>query len=184
MKKLELFFSFCCYLATLALLVFCFNIYLKDDNITEIRYKKFNDDTFSPYPSISFCTQLTPNMVSENKLKKFGIEINKSSYIDFLMGKFWDEKMLDLNYDEATTSMENYIFYSRVFKSFDPELKQNGIALQKIKVQTLPSYLGVYKCISLDLPNEIQQRIKYVTIALKKVSKTFLLIFPSIIVLV
>ena len=167
MKKLEIFFIFCCYLTTLVLILFCFNIYLKNDNITEIRYKKFNDDTLSPYPSISFCTQLRPNMVSENKLKKFGIETNKSSYNDFLLGNFWDQKMLDINYDEATTSVEDYIFYSRAFKSFDPELKQNGVALQKIKEQILPSYMAVYKCISFDLPNEIQQRIKFVTIALK-----------------
>ena len=91
MKKLEVLFSICCYLATLALLAFCFNIYFKNENVTEIKYKKFNDDSLSPYPSISFCPQLTPNMLKENKLKEHEIETNSSSYNEFLKGKLWDE---------------------------------------------------------------------------------------------
>ena len=166
-KTFQIFFSVCCYLVTLALLVFCCNIYFKNENITEIKYKKFNDDSISPYPSISICSQLAPNMFKEDKLKDRGIETNASSYHDFLKGKFWDEKMLDVNYEEVTAPMESYVLYSRAFKNFDPDLKQNGIAFQKIKADSLPTYMGVYKCITFDLPNEIQKRIKYATIVLE-----------------
>ena len=166
MKKLEVFFSACCYLATLALLAFCLNIFFKNENITEIKFKKFNDDPISPYPSISFCSQLTSNMLKEPKLKEFRIETNVSSYNDFLTGKFWDEKMLDINYNEATTPMENYIFYARAFETFDPELKHEGIVFQKVKVTSIPSYWRFYRCITFDLSNAIKQQIRYLTIAL------------------
>ena len=84
------------------------------------------------------------------------IETNSSSYNEFLKGKLWDEKMLDISYDEATTPLENYVLYSGAFKSFDPEIKQNVIAFQEIKEKALPSYLAVYRCISFDLSNEIK----------------------------
>ena len=162
-----MFFSICCYLAPLILFVYCTCIYLKNEDVTEVKYKKFNDESLIPYPSISFCTQLSTEMFNESVIGTYGIGINSTSYNDFLKGKFWDDRMIDIDFNDVSAPIQNYIVYSKAFKTFEPETKGNGISLPEFEITTLPSYHGVYKCITFDLPNQARQRVKYLTIALK-----------------
>ena len=82
-NKCIMFFRICCYLATILLFVYCTCIYLKNEDVTEIKYKKFNDDSLIPYPSISFCTQLSTEMFNESVIGTYGNGINSTSYNDF-----------------------------------------------------------------------------------------------------
>ena len=66
-------------------------------------------------------------------LKKYGGGVNASSYSEFLQGSYWDERMLDIDFDNVTPSLSDNLLeiwlylhdltgyrYDHVLKSSDP----------------------------------------------------------------
>ena len=159
MLKVKLLFDVCCYIATLILFVQCLYMYYKNDDVSEILYKEYNEDLQSPYPSISFCFDILPNLVEEDAFNKVGDGINGNTYTDFLTGNHWDKRMLNISYDETTKSLDKYLIHSVVSDNFN--LKENNIINQeKMRISTLPSYYTIYKCITFDMPSQLRLKLK------------------------
>ena len=91
-------------------------MYIKNDDVSEIIYKEYNDDSQSPYPSLTLCFKLKLNLTTFEIMNNQGYQINESSYLNFLMGRHWNEKMLNTSYDEVTESLKNYVVISKTFK--------------------------------------------------------------------
>ena len=110
MKVIELFtisnvYVIICLVGTISLSINCLLSYLEDEDVSQTSYKRFQTrDEDNIYPSFSFCIQ---NPFLEQKLKNYGDGINTKSYVNFLEGKLWDDRMLSIDYDKVTVSLND-----------------------------------------------------------------------------
>ena len=94
---------FGCIFATIALSVYSISRFCQNEDITLVQSSTYHSSEERIYPSISLC--LLPPFI-ENEFDKFDdYAINMSSYIQFLEGKIWDARMLEVDYDEVTVSL-------------------------------------------------------------------------------
>lgn len=132
----------CCNLVTISLTIYCIHRYIKNEDSTEVKYTDFNTDEDSIYPSMSFCLR---DPFIEEKFNSYGLSLNISSYRDFLKGEFWDERMLNIRYDEVTPSLSENILggYVRTHKNDKLEWKP----------YIYVSFRSAYqKCFAIDQP--------------------------------
>ena len=110
--------------------------------------------------------------MSEKKLNQTGAQVTVSTYLDFLNGKYFDQKMLNIKYEDIIKNMSDYIEddyvkfrngSSRFFLSdeedqyygyyYEVEKHANG------KKRIFPSEnaffwtIGFYNCYSLRIPD-------------------------------
>ena len=111
-KNANIVFNVLCLAATISLVYWCLHGYLQDDNLSEITFTKFNKDESSPYPELTLCLQ---NPFLEDKLKDLGTGINSSTYRQYLQGELWDDRMVDVDFDNVTINLENYLLHARVY---------------------------------------------------------------------
>ena len=97
-------FFFVCLMATFAMNILCIKEYLKNDDVAEIDFKKFNTADGLIYPTVSVCIT---NPIRKKKLISFGKEIDVERYRKFLLGDYWDTRMLNIDYDNVTTPLIN-----------------------------------------------------------------------------
>ena len=103
-------FHFFCLLVTIFLQAKCIYKYILDEDVSVVNYKRFHDEKDNIYPSFSFCV-LNPFL--EHELKKYGTGVNITSYSHFLMGKQWNEKMLQIDFDNVTVSLKSNLISIR-----------------------------------------------------------------------
>lgn len=168
MKKIEVCFNSFCYLATFSLLGFCIHIYCKDEDISEIIYRKYGENSVSLYPSISFCVQLEEYHARQAVLNSYGNEFNSTSYLSSLTGYFWDNKMGNISYRETIKSLLDHVVYVSGFDSYDTDEKR-GFELEDIHEISFPlsNVQQMYKCITFDLPNNNSRKLQFVSLAIQ-----------------
>ena len=164
METVKFCFDIVCYIATSILLINCLLMYNENEDVSEILYKEYNVDSQTRYPSITLCFALTPNLIKTEELKKYGNELNGSSYEAFLMGHYWNEKMLNISYEEVTESLEKYVLDAITKEAFGDGVPPNIIT--GFRATTLPSYFRIYKCLTFDMPHQSQQKTKLASIIL------------------
>ena len=78
------FFLGVCLVVTVGLGIDCMWKFFANECVSHIAYKKFNQDHLENiYPSITFCIQ---KPLLEYQLKKYGDDVNSTSYFAFLAG--------------------------------------------------------------------------------------------------
>ena len=114
MEKIKFFTNFCCFLATIILFAYCLNTYFENEDVSEIIYKEYNYDTQSQYPSFSVCFNIIPRLIKTEQ----EYELDEDSYEDFLIGHYWDAKMLNISYDEVTESLHKHLLIAKTTEDF------------------------------------------------------------------
>ena len=71
-----------------------------------VGFVTFNQDENNIYPALTICFW---NPFLNEKLKSYGSGINVTTYSRFLQGKHWDDRMMDIDYDDVTVSVEDYL---------------------------------------------------------------------------
>ena len=98
-------FHLCCLLIACGLASRCVYKFLKNDNLSIIEFKKFHLGNLDRiYPSISICVI---NPFLDHELERYGEDINVTSYSYFLQGLHWDKRMLDIDFDNVTISLDD-----------------------------------------------------------------------------
>ena len=105
-KKIIKYFRIICALATFALTCWCLVKLIKNEDVSQIEFVNFNDNKDRPYPSLTICFW---NPFLNEVLETYGDGINTSTYSRFLQGEIWDDRMLSIDYDLVTVSLENYL---------------------------------------------------------------------------
>ena len=154
-------FYLLCVAATIALIVHCFHQYMLNQDLCVVDFKKFNGDKvnhqYGTYPSVSICID---NPLLEKRLnsKKYGKNVNVDNYRQFLAGSYWDQKMLEIDYDNVTISFqESIIAFGVQYQNWSWILYQypSDEKLWKRDGWTGPycSYKSAYtKCFAIDIP--------------------------------
>ena len=95
-----------CGFATVGFTVYCVHQYTLDEDVARIEFEEFNSGKDKIYPTITMCF---PSPLLEHKLEKYGDGINVSSYSNFLVGDFWDNRMANIDYDDVSINIEDYL---------------------------------------------------------------------------
>ena len=97
LKGVSNIFQLICIISALSLQAWCVWEFIKNEDVVEVSFRKYRDGDDSLYPDISLCFK---SPFHEKKLKKFGID--GLSYADFLAGRYWDPKLLDIDYEKVS----------------------------------------------------------------------------------
>ena len=97
-------YLFCCAIATIALISNCFYNFWLDKDTSQITFKTYHKGQDSIYPSISLCFDWP---FLKDRLVSFGDGINATAYSKFLSGEFWDDRFLEVDYDNVTINLES-----------------------------------------------------------------------------
>ena len=148
-------FGFVCAATTMSLcLYWCYKYSLNED-VSVVYYKQFYETNDDVFPTASLCLG---NPFSDKRLSKYGI--NKTSYLEFLKGKRFTKEMLNINYNNVTGDIVNYIKgYRMYFRNYSYAKFDSGLTLQDKRKLTFVSYNGFigsyktfYKCFGLRIP--------------------------------
>ena len=104
-KAIEYFFQFACIIAAVSTTCWCVYIYSQDKDVCLVDFKQYNEEKEYIYPSFSL---IFVNPFIDEKLKKYGEGISAKTYSQFLEGQLWDERMLNISYDDVTIDMADY----------------------------------------------------------------------------
>jgi hypothetical protein len=92
--------------------------------------------------------------------------LNSSTYTSFLLGNHWNESMLNVNYDQVTYNLQEFVVHPRAYYNSQSEQRYN-IEIKSIKEFTVPIFLGIYKCITIDMPNPSEEKMMYASLTVK-----------------
>ena len=104
-------FHLSCIIATVGIASWCCYKYSLNDDFTIINFKRFNSDERSIYPSLSLCWSYP---CLDDKLGKLAINITCLDYYNMVDGLNFNEKILDIDYDNFTIQLENYLLGTQV----------------------------------------------------------------------
>ena len=104
-KSVENFFHIACIVAAVSLTCWCVYIFSQDNDVCLVDFKQYNEEKEYIYPSFSL---IFINPFIEEKLRQHGDGINTTTYSQFLEGKYWDERMLNISYDDVTINIADY----------------------------------------------------------------------------
>ena len=128
-----------CIISAFSLQGWCIWEFIKNEDVVEVSFRKYGDGNDSIYPDISICLK---SPFYEEKLKNFGIDGLK--YSDFLAGRYWDPKLLEIDYEDVSFKLENYIIgnITAMTPSFD-----------NIHIHTFHQFATPFvKCFTINVP--------------------------------
>ena len=102
-------FRVVCVVCAIALCIYCITDYMQNEDLTEVSFVKFEGNETNRYPEMSLCFS---DQFSESELKKINKNFSTSAYHEFLWGRVWDPRMVDLEYEKIATKPENYLLHS------------------------------------------------------------------------
>jgi hypothetical protein len=119
-KTFETLFHLTCIAATVGTTCWCFYIFLLDNDVCLVDFKKYGEEKEYIYPSFAM---VFVNPFIEKKLKRYGENITTASYVSFLQGYHWDERMVNISYDNVTLDINDY-FLGYDIQMADMEIKR------------------------------------------------------------
>ena len=147
---IKIIFQSICLLSAIILLSWCYYKYTLDKDVSSLSYKFFNQDENSIFPSISICVV---NPYIEEKLKRYGGDVNSSSYAEYLMGRYWSENMTTIDHDIVNIDFQDFLkdVFIRLSNGTQKVSSIDG------KDSLIPAfYVGyssaIIKCFTFDMP--------------------------------
>ena len=99
-------FATVCGFLTTIIVCACISVYILNEDVSRVDFHLFHSHFQDQYPTTTLCFY---NPFLENELKKYGDGINTTTYSQFLQGKFADDRMRDIDYDNVTVSLNDFL---------------------------------------------------------------------------
>ena len=99
--------------ATALIMVFywIFEFAITDEDLSVVDYKNFHQESSISIPEVSLCIE---NPFIEEKLKEINSTLTTSKYINFLKGDIFDDKLKNIDYENVTINLSNFLLHSTV----------------------------------------------------------------------
>ena len=95
----NLVFQIICLFGTITATLWCCYEFSKNEDICEVLFKKLLEDDETVYPDLTIGF---PHQLNDTALRiQFGEEINPSLFRTFLQGGHWDDRMLNIKFDDV-----------------------------------------------------------------------------------
>ena len=138
-SKLASVFYLSCWIATIALSTYWIYVFLEDEDLVKVEYKKYFTANKDVFPELSFCLK---NAISEKRMIEPRSNFNASTYLDFLKGKYFDQSMFSIKYEDIIKNMSDYIeedgielrdgSFLAIHSSYETNLELNQILLNQL----------------------------------------------------
>ena len=156
---INIIFHILCIAATIGCVSWCVWNYSLDLDVSLVEHREFGEEENYIKPAISVCF-VDPFL--KDQMKDFNPRINMSEYKDFLAGKHWTEEMSQINFENVTKKLEDFIAgYWVEFNNRD--IRFHGVNSQKFQMnKPYVSYIGfiynwMLKCYSVDVPWDVRK---------------------------
>ena len=83
-------------LSTISCVLWCMWEYSLDLDLSQVDHKNFGEEDNFIMPAFSLCFA---NPFLTDNLKDYGLNITIENYLDFLVGKYYDERMLKIDFE-------------------------------------------------------------------------------------
>ena len=141
-----------CVIATVLLCAFWAYKYSLNEDTSLVEYRMFYETPDDPYPIASMCFR---NYFFEEKLLQ--LNINESSYLKYLNGDLAIEQFSNVDYDNLTRNIENYIVKTYTAWTNGTEVIHEINGTDKLTYQTTYSgfiWDGLFvKCFAIEMPD-------------------------------
>ena len=159
----QIIFHILCTIAALSLSIFWIYNYCLNKDLCKVDYKTFYDDIEDEYPVLSLCFE---NFISDQKLGQPPHKTNKSEYLSFLKGDFYEDNLLHINYKDVISNISDFIVLEGIIYRNGSIVEKDLIAANHTNIFK-DSFVGLwshgfhhlYHCHSLKVPpnKEIEQ---------------------------
>ena len=156
-KILHGFFRFFCTSTTIVLTGICFHKFMKNDDLAQINFPTYHQKEHAIYPTLTLCF-MGPNIFVEDKLYAYKKGYNSTSYASFLSGEYWMKDMMDIDFDNVTLDIEEYL---------------EAISITSSENQT------IYKHCSSNFQLILQELMGYKCLEKSNATKPFLISFKN-----
>ena len=99
-----------CTVATIITFSKCLITYQKDEDNSQVEYKRFHSNNQSIYPSLSLCFK---RPFLKEKLEGYsdenGSPVKVEDFSRFIYGKYWNDKFVDIDYDNVTIDLWDHL---------------------------------------------------------------------------
>ena len=134
-----------CVLVAFSTIFWCIWEFAKNEDTTLISFEAFDSkEQQNQYPILTLCFLDEDSMLHSMLGKNNDEGVNVTTYADFLKGKHWDDKMMQIEYDSVTMDIRDYIIGTCVTTMESSEC----IGVINIEPFTFLSTAGTYKCFS------------------------------------
>ena len=171
--RFRILFQIVCTIAAVSLSIFWIYNYCLNDDLCKVDYKTFYDDIKDEYPVLSLCFK---DFISDQKLGQQPHKTNKSTYLSFLKGEFYEDNLLHINYRDVISNISDFVVFERIgYRNGSYAGKylitsnQRNVFKESFVGLWSHGYNPLYHCHSLTLPSN--KEIEQYEIALK--SKVF-----------
>jgi hypothetical protein len=146
-----------CWMATTTVILYWVYLFSLNEDLSNVDNKLFYETKHDVFPVLSLCFK---NPFSEGKLKMTGTGINATSYLKFLNGEYFSSEMKDIDYENITMDISEYLKEIYV-------LWRNGSRTTSMKSPSLfnknqsfvSTFSGIwfqemfYKCYGMEIPH-------------------------------
>ena len=126
------------------MVIYDINTYIKDEDVTEITYKLYNQDEESVYPEITICVD---SPWRDDQLHAYGDGVNNTTYENYLRGRSFNKHMIDIDFDKISIDITEYLIDACLKNSFQGDCVKFE---PKISLFFEPGFL--VKCFSIHNP--------------------------------
>ena len=165
------FYHALCTIAALGMFIYCVYQYEQNRDVSMVDFTEMNAGKDNIYPAVSICisTRLLARTLNNGSNKT-----DFANYWSFLTGDYWEDKYLDVSYDNVTESIESFLLGASVwnfytlekgwirylypiedFQNYEPD-----IILKSFQPKFYTSFRDFHeRCLSIDIPNHLSDKI-------------------------
>ena len=143
------------FLAATSCVCWCFYEYFLDLDLSLVEHKTFGGDENSIMPSFSLCLS---DPFLEDKLKINSNNLNTTEYKKFLAGKYWEFEISQIDFENVTKKLEDYlqgyvVFYENLTQNYYDNITSLPGHIKKPYISYTGFLWGIMlKCYSVNMP--------------------------------
>ena len=188
-RNLKISWNIFCIIITITTSILQLQNYLIGEDTTTVSYQPFNEGKRDLYPSIGLCFS---NVLIDEKLKQYGIiDPNNSNwtarslkhlYSYFLGGYYWHEDLLQIDYNDVSKNISDYIVsydifttkleHKSIYRATEDTTNSSSTDCKSNTCSSIPNYKEfsflATKCFSLGIPFIKDQTIFEANLEFKK----------------
>ena len=167
-KAINLLLHIASLLVVLAITYLCCYDYFRNEDLCEVSFKKYNKGENHIYPSLSMCFA---SPFVEQKFTTFNnTEINSLTYESYLLGRYEDEQMLTVNFEEVTIQLNDFLVGKAqvLGKGKFDDSQEDRIAIENITTTSFGMWGNIMKCFSFHVPYQKGSIVSFLHLTINK----------------
>ena len=169
-------YQYSCIALSIVLVFGVLYAYIQNYDISRVELVEFQSTKERIYPSLSLCIG---DILWNDKLKEYGVD--EHQYLRFLTGKFWDPRLIGINYHNVSVDLLDYLLAVEMYEEkfngdivsdrnylFDRTGPSKAHLVPNFYQDSSPAFGLIQKCMTFDVPYEKDKRWSWITVVINK----------------